>query len=335
MQRACASLVKAMVVKRVEGKIESVELDTASGDVKALLLNGSRRIEGDLFIDCTGFRALLIEQALHAGFDDWSHWLPCDSALAVQTESVGEPIPYTRSIAHESGWQWRIPLQHRVGNGMVYCSKYQSDDEARELLLNNIEGKPITEPRPIKFRTGQRRRYWVKNCVALGLASGFIEPLESTSIHMIQQGITWLLRLFPNGGIRAVDVHAYNEQLTKESEYIRDFIVMHYHLTAREDSAFWRYCKNMEIPASLQQRLDLFRESGTVLDSQDDLFAENSWVQVMLGQGIMPKQYHSIVDMMSDAELQQFLSAQQQKVTALVPQLPSHGEFVRKYCSLA
>ena len=245
---------------------------------------------------------------------------------------MSEPIPYTRSIARDAGWQWRIPLQSRVGNGMVFCSKYLSDDEATKTLLSNIEGETLTDPRIIKFRTGQRRKHWNKNCIALGLASGFIEPLESTSIHMVQRGIIRLLQMFPFDGVREPDVEEFNTQMKEEFEFIRDFIVLHYHVTEREDTKFWRHCKNMSIPNSLQHRIDLFKQTGRVFQKAGDVFAENSWTQVMLGQGLMPEQYHPIVNMMSDEELIGFLDNIKANVDKLVDQLPSHQAFISNYC---
>jgi len=319
-------------VRRLEGKIVEVRTNGATGFIESLRLDSGDEIAGDLFIDCTGFRGLLIEQTLHAGYEDWSHWLPCDSAVAAQTESTGEAIPYTRSIARDAGWQWRIPLQHRVGNGMVYCSRYISDAAAREALLANIEGALLTEPRVIKFRPGQRRRTWIKNCVALGLASGFVEPLESTSIHLIQRGIMRLLQTFPHAAVAPADVEEYNRQTSDEIQHIRDFIVLHYHVTERDDTPFWRHCRNMEIPASLAHRIALFRQTGRVFRIPNELFAENSWIQVMLGQGITPQQYHPVVDVMSDEELSRFLNNIKSKVDATVAQLPRHEAYVKQYC---
>ncbi|MCE3251319.1 MAG: tryptophan 7-halogenase, partial [Cellvibrio sp.] len=317
---------------RVEGKIQDVILDDALY-IKSIRMASGAVIEGDLFIDCSGFRGLLIEQALHTGYEDWSHWLPCDSAVAVQTDSVREPVPYTRAIAHHAGWQWQIPLQHRVGNGLVYCSRYMSDDEARKTLLEKIEGHTITEPKIIKFTTGQRRQHWNKNCVALGLASGFIEPLESTSIHMIQRGITRLIQMFPHEGIRACDIDEYNEQMRTETLTIRDFVVMHYHLTEREDSAFWRYCKNMPIPASLEHRIRLFKETGKIfVESPYKLFAEPSWLQVMVGQGIIPERYHVVANEMTDTELKKFLEDIRSYVKQTVQKMPSHHDYLQYYC---
>ena len=290
-------------------------------------------VEGDLFIDCTGFRGLLIEQTLKTGYQDWTHWLPCDRAVALQTESVIEPIPYTRAIAHGAGWQWRIPLQHRVGNGLVYCSKYMDDDKARAFLVKNIVGGHKGEPRVLKFTTGRRLKNWNKNVVALGLSSGFVEPLESTSIHLIQQGIIRLMQLFPHTGIRQTDIDEYNRQSLTEIEYIRDFIVLHYKVTEREDTPFWRYCRNMEIPDSLAHRIKLFQETGRVFGVQEDLFKENSWIQVMLGQGIIPEQYHPVADVMSDEELTRFMQNIKSGIDATAAKLPAHEAYIAQYCS--
>lgn len=319
-------------VKRVEGKISQVNTDAGTGFIESLQLESGERIEGDLFIDCTGFRGLLIEQTLHTGYEDWSHWLPCDSAVAVQTESTGDAIPYTRSIARESGWQWRIPLQHRVGNGMVYCSRYISDDEARDALLANVEGELLTEPRVIKFRPGQRRKHWRKNCVAIGLSSGFIEPLESTSIHLIQRSAIRLMQLFPLQGISQSDIDEFNRQTSFEIEHIRDFIVLHYHVTNRDDTPFWRYCRSMEIPDYLAHRIELFRDSGRVFRVSSELFAENSWIQVMLGQGLRPEGHHPVVDVMSDDELGKFLGKIKAHVDQTVDRMPTHQQYVEQYC---
>lgn len=319
-------------VQRIEGKITRVDLQPGTDHIRALALDSGAEIEGDLFIDCTGFRALLIGQALGVPYEDWTHWLPCDSALAVQTASVGEAVPYTRSIAHQAGWQWRIPLQHRVGNGLVYCSRHLSDERAKELLLSRIEGEVLTTPRPLKFNPGQRQEVWKGNCVAIGLASGFIEPLESTSIHLIQRGTIRLMQLFPTDGIRQPDVAEYNAQARDEIEHIRDFIVLHYHVTERDDSPFWQGCREMEIPASLRHRIELFRETGRVFRIQNELFAENSWIQVMLGQGITPQQHHQVADLMGDPELSGFLEDIRSTVNRTVAQLPPHGAYVRQYC---
>ena len=320
-------------VNRIEGKIVEVKTDPKTGFVSSLRLESGQVVEGDLFIDCTGFRGLLIEQTLKTGYQDWTHWLPCDRAVALQTESVIEPIPYTRAIAHGAGWQWRIPLQHRVGNGLVYCSKYMDDDKARAFLVKNIVGGHKGEPRVLKFTTGRRLKNWNKNVVALGLSSGFVEPLESTSIHLIQQGIIRLMQLFPHTGIRQTDIDEYNRQSLTEIEYIRDFIVLHYKVTEREDTPFWRYCRNMEIPDSLAHRIKLFRETGRVFGVQEDLFKENSWIQVMLGQGIIPEQYHPVADVMSDEELTRFMQNIKSGIDATAAKLPAHEAYIAQYCS--
>lgn len=319
-------------VSRIEGKIQQVNKENKTGHINSLTLASGKVIEGDFFVDCTGFQGLLIEQALHTGFDDWSHWLPCDRAVAVQTKAVSAPLPYTRSIAHKNGWQWRIPLQNRVGNGLVYCSKYCSDEDAIDKLLANIDGEMITEPRVIKFNTGRRRKGWNKNCVAFGLSSGFIEPLESTSIHLIMSGIIRLLRLFPFDGIHQSAIDEYNNKLDSELNAVRDFIILHYKATKREDSNFWLHCKNMEIPASLSHKIQLFKDTGRVFLDDGDIFRVDSWTQVMLGQGIMPEQYHKIAEVMNDKELENFMASLKSSITNAVEKLPSHGEFVQSYC---
>ncbi|MFD2166641.1 tryptophan halogenase family protein [Thalassotalea euphylliae] len=317
---------------RVEGKIDHVNLDENDGFITGIRLDNGKLVEGDLFIDCTGFRALLIEQALHTGYDDWSHYLPCNSAIAVQTETVGTPPAYTRSIARESGWQWRIPLQNRTGNGLVFCDKYMTDEEAIDTLMNNIEGKPLNQPRVIKYKTGSRRKHWNKNCIAIGLSSGFIEPLESTGIHLFQKSIVRLLQMFPHTGINDADVAEFNKQTKEEIDNIRDFIILHYHLTDRRDSAFWRYCASMPIPDTLTHRMALFKQSGRVFKKAEELFGESSWVQVMMGQGLIPDQYHPIVDMMTEQELQAFLTNIEQNVKKKVASWPPHMQFIDHYC---
>jgi len=321
-------LAEANGTQRIEGQIAHVSVSESTGFIDYLQLKDGQQVAGDLFIDCTGFRALLIEDALRTGFDDWSHWLPCNRAWAVQTELTGEPVPYTRAIAHDSGWRWRIPLQHRVGNGLVYCSDYLDDDAARERLLSLVDGTPIIDPRPIRFTTGQRRQYWNKNCIALGLSSGFIEPLESTSIHFIQNGIMWLLLMFPDSAMSQASVDEYNDKLRGEAERIRDFIVLHYFANQRTGEPFWDMCRDLPIPESLRQRMALFKETGRVFKPQDDVFSENSWVQVMMGQGLIPESYHNVVDSMSNEQLQQFLGDIQRGVERTVAALPNHGAFV-------
>ncbi|WOX06884.1 tryptophan halogenase family protein [Microbulbifer pacificus] len=313
--------------KRVEGKIEQVLLHPETGHIRSLRLNGGREIEGDFFIDCTGMQALLIEKTLHAGFESWSHWLPCDSAVAVQTEAVAPPVPYTRSIARESAWQWRIPLQHRVGNGIVFASSYQSDDSARQQLMGNITGQALTEPKLIKFQTGRRRKQWHKNCLAVGLSSGFLEPLESTSIHLIQQNIVRFLRLFPDQGISPVAIDEFNREAEVDVQRIRDFIILHYKVTERTDTEFWRYCRNMSIPDTLARKIDLFTETGHVNRDGNELFVD-SWQQVMFGQGLMPKRYHLLVDVMPEDELRNFIAQIKHSVDSSLSKLKGHNEYL-------
>ena len=322
-------------VKRLEGKIEGVEQHPETGFIEALTLASGERLEGDLFIDCTGFRGMLIEQTLKAGYEDWSHWLPTDSGLAVQTGSVGPAIPYTRAIAHDSGWQWRIPLQHRVGNGLVYCSQYLSDDEARARLLAGIEGEVLIEPRLIRYKTGRRRKVWDKNCIAFGLSSGFVEPLESTSIHLILLGATRLAQLFPFGGCNEAVIDRYNELARKELEGIRDFIILHYKLTERDDSPFWRLCREMEVPESLARRIALFRDNALAYQDTDDLFRVDSWVQVMLGQRLEPKAHHLMGQLMEPEQLRKALNDLKGNIANVVARMPPHQDFLADYCAVA
>lgn len=318
-------------VKRVEGKVESVQLNENSGFIESLTLQCGKQIKGDLFVDCSGFRSLLLGEKMQVPFIDWSHWLPCDRAIAVQTESVSDPVPYTRSIAHHSGWQWRIPLQHRMGNGIVYCSQYMSDKEAEELLLNSVDGKLLTTPRPIRFKTGYRQQLWHKNCVAIGLSGGFIEPLESTAIHLIQQGVIRLIKLFPSSGIEQLDIDEYNLSAQLDYEQIRDFIVLHYHQTQRDDSEFWRYCRDMTIPESLRHRMELFRRTGRFIQRQEELFVD-SWMQVMIGQGVVPEKYHRVVDEMSETDLRNFLRNIAQGHQQNCQNLPTHKQYLDRFC---
>jgi tryptophan halogenase len=318
--------------RRVEGRIARIATDASTGHVASLRLEDGAEIEGDLFIDCTGFRALLIGQTMKEEYEDWSHWLFCDSALAVQTAAQGELVPYTRAIAHGAGWQWRIPLQNRVGNGHVYASRHIDDEQARQVLLSNLQGEPLTDPRVIRFKPGQRRKTWSGNVVAIGLSSGFLEPIESTSIHLISRSLIRLMQLFPTQGIRQSDVDEFNHQSASEIAHIRDFIILHYHVTKRRDTPFWRACAEMDIPASLRHRIALFRETGRVFRLPNELFVENSWIQVMLGQGIHPEQHHQSADLMGDAELAGFLGQIRGAIDQAVRRMPSHRDYLRKYC---
>ena len=317
--------------RRIEGRIAEVLTDEASGFIAALRLQDGTTIEGDLFVDCTGFRALLIGQTLGVGFEDWSHWLLNDRAIATQTTAVRAPEPYTRAIAEKWGWQWRIPLQHRVGNGIVYSSRHVGDDEARERFLSSLEGEVMRSPWPVRFRPGRRTRCWHRNCIALGLAGSFIEPLESTTIHLIQRGIVRLVQAFPQV-VTPSAIAEYNARLDEELQHVRDFVVLHYHATERRDSPYWEHVASMPLPATLQHRIDLFRETGTVFHVPGELFGENSWIQVMMGQGIVPRHRHPTPDQMGDEELSRFLDTIRTEVAGTVRQLPAHQDYLRQYC---
>ena len=327
-------LSEAMGVTRTEGLVEEVKVNAQNGSVEKLRLNNGKTVEGDFFIDCSGFRGLLIQQTLNAGYDDWSHWLPCDRAIAVPSQRFDTTLPFTRSIAHSAGWQWRIPLQHRNGNGLVFSSSHYSDDEAQALLLGNLESERLADAKVISFRTGRRRKQWSKNVLAVGLSSGFLEPLESTSIHLIQSAVVRLLKLFPHNGVTDALVEEYNTQSKREYEQIRDFIILHYHLNERDDSDFWRDLRRMDIPDSLSHKIELFRSCGIIVREQEDLFTESSWLQVMMGQGIMPRDYHPFADKMSEQELHAFLNQLLAIKSGPVMQMPSHDAFLEKYCQL-
>ncbi|NIJ19050.1 tryptophan halogenase [Sphingomonas naasensis] len=329
--RFLRGLAEPAGVRRVEGKIARVEQDPESGFLTALALESGQRVEGDLFLDCTGFRAMLIEQTLQTGYEDWTRYLATNSAFAVQTRATGPAAPYTRAIAHEGGWRWRIPLQHRVGNGIVFSSDLMSDEQARLKLLNDIDGEALTEPRLIRYRTGARRKVWNKNCVALGLASGFIEPLESTSIHLVKVAVTRLIQEFPFGGCQPALAERFNQQSRHEIEGIRDFITLHYHLTERDDSPFWRRCREMEIPDSLAQRMASFREAAHAWQEGNDLFRVDSWVQVLLGQGLRPGSYHRLARMMDPGALRAALATLKGNIDAAVARMPSHEQFLASY----
>jgi tryptophan 7-halogenase len=249
-------------VKRIEGRIVDVPLNGENGFIDAVVLQSGQRIEGDLFIDCSGFHGLLIGKMLKVPYIDWTHWLPCDRAWAVPCESGSRTTPYTRAIAREAGWQWRIPLQHRSGNGYVFSSKFTTEERAREVLLSNLEGRPLAEPRLLKFAAGQRQDAWVKNCVALGLASSFLEPLESTSIHFVHVYLDRLVRQFPDRDCSPLLSGDFNRSVFPGVEAARDFIILHYKVTEREDTEFWRYCKNVSVPESLASKVEMFQKYG-------------------------------------------------------------------------
>jgi len=318
-------------VTRVEGKVMDVRLREADGYIESIQLESSEIIEGDLFIDCSGFRGLLIEGALKTGYEDWSHLLPCDRAIAVPSENVGETRPYTMSMAHAAGWQWRIPLQHRTGNGHIFCSKYMSEDEATSILLANLEGKPLAEPRMLPFKTGRRKKFWNKNCVAIGLSAGFMEPLESTSIHLIQQAIGQLIGLFPVAEINEAEVEQFNAMTIRDYELIRDFLVLHYHVNERPED-FWQMCRTMDIPESLQQRIALFNNRGRLFIEQENLFKPTSWLAVLYGQGLYPSGYDPMADRREAKEVDAFLGDISQTFAKATATMPLHDDFIKKNC---
>ncbi|MBI1402632.1 MAG: tryptophan halogenase [Porphyrobacter sp.] len=331
--RFLRAYAEARGVTRTEGIVESVARDGESGDITTIALAGGREVAGDFFIDCTGFRALLLGEALGTGYEDWSKWLPCDRALAVPSERLPVLVPYTRATAKSAGWQWRIPLQHRTGNGHVYSSGFTSDEAAADTLLEGLDTKALGDPRPIRFTTGRRAAFWAHNCVGIGLSSGFLEPLESTSIHLIQSHVSRLIQLFPQGGDAAAMRGEYNRRCAAEFAQIRDFLILHYHRTDREDSAFWRYCKHMEVPDSLTHKLELFAAAGRVGRDVDDLFRDASWVQVMLGQGIVPAGYDRMADQIGEDQLAAFLADLRRVIERSVAGLPRHEEYIARHCA--
>ena len=320
---------EARGVERVEGKIASVARDGTSGDIEALVLEDGQRIEGGLFLDCTGFRSLLLGESLETPFEDWSHWLPCDRAIAVPCGPGGDFAPYTRSIARKAGWQWRIPLQHRIGNGHVYCSEFMDDEEAEQILLANLDGSPKAEPRLLKFTTGMRRDQWRGNCVAIGLAGGFMEPLESTSIHLVQSAIARLLQMLPGERSQPAMRDEFNRQARFEWERIRDFLVLHYWANGREGEPFWDRCRAMDIPDTLAAKVELFRTGATIHREHEELFTEPGWLQVMVGQGIVPECWNRVADTMPAADLSAMLGAIEQSVSRTVGAMPDHAPFLR------
>ena len=324
---------EARGVQRVEGRITDVKLRETDGHVASVTLQSGRQITGELFIDCSGFRALLIEGALKTGFEDWSHWLPCDRAVAVPCAPVARRTPYTRATARPAGWQWRIALQHRIGNGHVYSSQFSNDEEAVRLLLGSLDGAPLGDPRPLRFKAGRRKLAWNRNVVSIGLASGFLEPLESTSIHLVQMGIAHLLTYFPSSGFDDADRDQYNRTIQQEYEWVRDFIILHFKATERDDKPFWNYCREMPVPDSLQERIDLFRAHGRVLRKGDELFAKPSWVQVMHGQRIHPRSYHPLTDLIEEPEIQRYMEEVEMVIANCVKLMPAHEDFIAQNCA--
>ena len=322
-------------VKRVEGRVTNVDLDSETGNIKSVTLDGGQTIAGEFFVDCSGFRGLLIEDALQAGYENWQHWLPCDRAVAAPSAKVADMQPYTRSTAKAAGWQWRIPLQHRTGNGYVHCSSYIDEDEATKTLVSSLDGELAAEPRVLRFVTGRRREFWKKNCVAIGLSAGFMEPLESTSLHLIQYGILRLIALFPDREMSPLLAEEYNAQTAAEYERIRDFLILHYKATERDDSELWRYCAAMEIPDSLQYKIDHFRNYGLLVADERELFKNPSWIAVYLGQNITPRRAPAVVELRNDVPVADRFRAISKAMDEAVAAMPSHESFVAKHCASA
>lgn len=319
--------------KRIEGKVIRVDQNAESGFVESVTLESGQSIAADLFLDCTGFRALLIGGTLGVGFDDWSHWLPCDRALVAPCEKVGPPTPYTRSTAHKAGWQFRIPLQHRTGNGHIYSSQFSSEEEAAEILLGTLDGRALGDPKLLKFTTGKRRKLWDRNVIAIGLAGGFLEPLESTAIYLIQAGINRLMALFPTADCDPVLQDTYNEQSNFEYERIRDFLILHYNATERDDTEFWNYVRTMSIPDELRSKIELFRSNGQFFRDGEELFGLTSWVEVMLGQRIYPRAYHPAADWIANDDMLALVSHVEQVVASNVQLMPPHEAFIQRCCA--
>ena len=324
---------EARGVVRREGRIAEVALNSRSGHVAALVMDDGLRVEGDLFIDCSGFVGMLIEGALKTGYEDWTHWLPCDRAVAVPCENAKDLPPYTRSTAHGAGWQWRIPLQHRIGNGHVFSSRHISEDEATAQLLANLDGQALAEPRTLRFTTGMRRLGWNRNVVAMGLASGFLEPLESTSIHLIQTAIARLIDFFPSTGFEQADIDEYNRQHRFEFERIRDFIILHYHLNQRTDTPFWTSCREMEVPEALAAKLHLYRSRGRIVRENNELFSEVAWLQVMHGQGLRAQGHHPLAELIDESETREYLDSVRSVISKCADVMPDHAAFIAQHCA--
>ena len=315
-------------VERIEDKVIDVILDPETGHIRSLKSEKQMTVEGDFFIDCSGFRGLLIEKALQSGYEDWSHWLPVNSAVAAGCEAPGDPIPYTRATAHEAGWQWRIPLQNRLGNGYVYCDEYISAQQAETDLLGRLDGTPLTQPKHLKFKTGIRKNSWVKNCLSLGLAAGFMEPLESTSIHLVQSGLSRLMSMFPDAEFNQKEIDYYNKRTRNEYERIRDFLILHYKATEREDTAFWKYLKHMDIPDALREKMDIYKEKGRIFREDNELFNETSWFAVMHGQNLKSKGWHPVVGSLPVTEIRNRLAEIFATVENSADVMPRHKDFI-------
>jgi tryptophan halogenase len=319
-------------VHRIDARIVAVRRREPAGFIDSLVLDDGRTVAGELFIDCSGFRALLIDETLRAGFEDWSRWLPCDRAVAVPCANDGAAEPFTRATALDAGWQWHIPLQHRAGNGYVYCSEFLDDASAARRLLAGLGGEPLAEPRRLSFNAGRRRRFWIGNCVALGLASGFVEPLESTSIALIQSGIAKLLTFFPDREFEAAGIDEANRLMQEEYERIRDFLILHYKGTRRDDAPLWRYCRDMQVPDTLARKIDVFRAHGQVVSYAGESFEEASWVTLFAGHGMLPRRYDPRIDEVAEQPLVAKLAALRQAVRAAAELAPAHGAFIERHC---
>lgn len=320
-------------VKRSEGKVADIELRSEDGFIRALKLEDGSRLEADLFIDCSGFRSLLLGRALHTDFIDWSRWLPCDRAVAAPCARAGDFTPYTTATARDAGWQWRIPLQHRTGNGLVYCSQFISGDQAEQLLRENLDGELLADPNLLRFTTGIREVFWKKNCIAIGLSAGFMEPLESTSIQLIQTGLARLIEMFPDRNFDPVITAEYNRVSRLEFERIRDFLILHYCAGQREDSELWRYCRHMELPDSLQHKIDVFKSSGRVALQAEESYKEPSWRAMFLGLGVYPRRYDPLVDKIPENALRAEMARRRDSNYRIAETLPTHREFVAGLCS--
>jgi tryptophan halogenase len=330
--RFLRAFAEARGVVRKEGRVANVRRNGENGFVEAVALEDGTELAGDLFIDCSGFRGLLIEQALETGYEDWTRWLPCDRAVALPSRRPGDPLPYTKSTAWKSGWQWQVPLQHRNGNGHVYCSQFISDDEALAILRDNVEGEVTAEPNFLRFVTGRRRKFWNRNVVAVGLAAGFMEPLESTSIHLVGTALSKLVALLSLDGITPTQEETFNRLTTKEYARIRDFLILHYWATERTDSEFWNYCRTMDVPDTLKEKVDLFRLNGQVFREEDELFTATSWVAVMMGQRIMPHGHAPMAEALDSPKVRQEVDEIDKSIRYLVASMPSHAEYLQRYC---
>lgn len=322
-------------VRRVEGMVEHVAQHAETGFITGITLKGGQIVEGDFFFDCTGFRGLLIERCLQTGYEDWTQFLPCNSALAVPSEEITPKHPYTKSIAHDIGWQWRIPLQHRTGNGIVYSNEFGSDEQARAILLGNLSSPALAEPRQLRFVTGKRNKIWNKNCLAVGLSSGFMEPLESTSIHLIQSTIMRFFSLFPRRSGFEAEMEGFNQAMDTEMCAIRDFIILHYKATERDDAELWRYCRNMAIPDSLAEKLELYQSGSCLARNRQELFAEDSWLAVLEGQHVKARGYSPLVDTLPNEQLKVMLNETREVIAQCVGAMPMHEDFIRQHCAAA